>query len=224
MSGAAASEYSAADACRRLWHAFATSGLPHRSLAAVRPLIARFDRVIRYLPPNARILDIGCGSGLLLALVQSYVPVRLGIGVDVNAQAIAAGRRMAEANALPFNFRIGATAQDWPSETFDVVMMVDVLHHIPAQFRKDVVAAALTRVAPGGLLIYKDMCCRPAYRRLWNQFHDLALAQQVVVVEPIEHVIGWIREAGFVSVASERYVGAGLYGHELEVFRRPVAA
>src|SRR5262249_12640351 len=128
---------------------------------------------------------------------------------------------MATANAAPLHFIRGSSPADWPSDTFDLVAMVDVLHHIPGEDRRSVVAAALDRGAPGGLFLYKDMCRRPALRRLWNQLQDLSLARQLVVVEPVETVVGWVHEQGFISVASERYVGAGLYGHELEVFRRP---
>src|SRR5262249_18563134 len=150
MSGMAApGDYRMGDACRRLWRAYGSGGLPHRLLATVRPLIARFDRVIRYVPKDARILDIGCGSGLLLALVQSYSSTQSAVGVDVNAAAIAAAEQMAADNAFPFHFRLGAEPSDWPAETFDVVLMVDVLHHIPAALRRPIVTAALSRVRPG---------------------------------------------------------------------------
>jgi 2-polyprenyl-3-methyl-5-hydroxy-6-metoxy-1,4-benzoquinol methylase len=217
-------DYDVAGARRLLWQAYRTSNLGQRLLAALRPSIARFDRVICHIPPEARTLDIGCGNGLLLALAQRYADLRLGIGIDRNAAAIAAARRMAVSLPIPLSFRLGATAEDWPAENFDVVMMIDVLHHIPQAARQAMIEAALGRVAPGGLFIYKDMCRRPVLRRLWNQLHDLILARQLVVVEPIENVIGWVTASGFAPVASERYVGAGLYGHELEVFGCPSAA
>jgi 2-polyprenyl-3-methyl-5-hydroxy-6-metoxy-1,4-benzoquinol methylase len=193
-------------------------------LASVRPLIARFDRVVDHIPPGSRLLDIGCGNGLLLALAGSYAEAGPGVGVDSNADAIAAARRMASARSRPLTFQVGASATDWPAGTFDVVMMVDVLHHVPPAARRDLVFAALARVVPGGLFIYKDMCRRPLFRRLWNQLHDLVLARQLVAVEPIENVVDWIARAGFAPVASERYVGAAVYGHELEVWRHKANA
>lgn len=220
-SSPTAIDYSMTRACRQLWRAYGSSAMAHRLLAAVRPFIACFDRIIGYVPPGASILDIGCGSGLLLALIQLHRPVRQAVGVDVNAKAIAAAESMTAANGFPFSFHVSESASGWPQETFDVVLMIDVLHHVPAASRRDVIAAALARISPNGLFIYKDMCARPAFRRIWNQCHDLILAQQLVTVEPIEHVVDWVVTAGFSRLTSQRYVGAAFYGHELEVFRRP---
>jgi len=206
-----------------LWQAYASSGLANRSLAALRPLIARFDRLLPLVPRDRRVLEIGCGNGLLLLLLHKCGSLREGLGIDINAAAIAGAQRAAQANRLPIVFRQCATPEDWPDERFDVVLLVDVLHHVPRPLRRPMIEAALARVAAGGLLIYKDMCRQPMLRRLWNQLHDIVLARQLVSVEPIEHVLSWATAAGFISVASERYVGAGLYGHELEVLRRQTA-
>jgi 2-polyprenyl-3-methyl-5-hydroxy-6-metoxy-1,4-benzoquinol methylase len=215
------SGYGALAAVRLLWRVYAASGLPIRALAALRPLIARIDRVVAVIPNHRRVLEIGCGTGLLLFLLHWRGLLREGVGLDINAAAIAGAQRVARAGNLPIEFHRSTTLHDWPAEQFDVVLMVDVLHHVPRAWRRQTIEAALARVAAGGLFIYKDMCRRPVLRRLWNQLHDLLLAGQLVSVEPIERVLDWAKAAGFVSVTSERYVGAGLYGHELEVLRRP---
>jgi 2-polyprenyl-3-methyl-5-hydroxy-6-metoxy-1,4-benzoquinol methylase len=210
-------------ASRLLWQVYAASGLLIRALTALRPLIARFDRLVAVIPNQPNVLEIGCGTGLLLFLLHRQGLLREGVGLDIDAAAIAAAQRAAQARKLPIEFHRSITLRDWPVEQFDLVLMVDVLHHVPRASRRQMIEAALARVTAGGLFIYKDMCRRPVFRRLWNQLHDLILARQLVSVEPIEHVLGWAAAAGFVSMTSERYVGAGLYGHELEVLRRRVA-
>jgi 2-polyprenyl-3-methyl-5-hydroxy-6-metoxy-1,4-benzoquinol methylase len=212
--------YGALAACRLLWQVYASSGLPIRVLATLRPLIARFDRLVGAIPNHARVLEIGCGTGQLLFLLHRHGLLREGVGLDISAAAIAAAQRAAQEHELPVQFHRSTTWRDWPVGQFDVVLMVDVLHHVPRPLRRQMTEAALARVADGGLFIYKDMCRRPMLRRLWNQMHDLILAGQLVSVEPIEHVLGWASAAGFFPVTSERYVGAGLYGHELEVLHR----
>ena len=207
-------------ASRALWQAYASCGPAYRALAALRPLIARLDRRVAFIPDDPRVLDIGCGTGVLLFLLHRQGALREGVGIDINGAAIAAAQRVAQGGMAPIVFQRCTGLRDWPVAQFDVVLMVDVLHHVPRPLRRPMIEAALARVGAGGRFIYKDMCRRPVPRRLWNQVHDLLLARQVVFVEPIEHVLGWAAAAGFVSMASERYVGAGLYGHELEVLQR----
>lgn len=210
-------------ASRMLWQTYGSSGWGNRALAALRPLIARFDQLFAFIPDDRRVLDIGCGNGVVLCLLHRHRLLSEGVGIDINAAAIAAAQRAAQARRLPIVFHRSTTFGDWPAEEFDVVLMIDVLHHVPRALRRQMIEAALARVAAGGLFIYKDMCRRPVLRRWWNQMHDLLLARQMVSVEPIEHVLGWAAAAGFVSMASERYVGVGLYGHELEVLYRHTA-
>lgn len=213
--------YDTGASSRLLWEAYGKSGRAQRLLAAARPYIARFDRVMPYMPDQGRVLDIGCGNGLLLTLAHAHAHLREAVGIDVNARALAGARSMAARQGAPFTFVQASDPKDWPAGTFDAVLMMDVMHHVPKAARPALIQAAADRVAPGGVFVYKDMCGMPFARWVWNQVHDLLLASQWVQVEPIEHVIGWAKKAGLHTSVSERYVGAGLYGHELEVFRRP---
>lgn len=214
--------YQLIDACKLLWNSYRGCSIAQRSLSAARPLIAPFDRIVDHIPSGARVLDIGCGNGLLLVLLNHYAGIRSGVGVDINPAAVAAAHEMASACSLPLSFRTISGERDLPPEVFNVVVISDVLHHVPVGLRQSLMSAAMERVAPGGCLIYKDMCQRPSVRRWWNQLHDLLLTREIVRVEPIEHVIAWVSRSGFAREISERYVGVVLYGHELEIFRCPL--
>lgn len=62
----------------------------------------RAERMIRRLAANgpSSVLDIGCGWGQFMMRVLDAVPGAAGVGVDVNGEDLARGRREAEARGL----------------------------------------------------------------------------------------------------------------------------
>jgi 2-polyprenyl-6-hydroxyphenyl methylase/3-demethylubiquinone-9 3-methyltransferase len=97
-----------------------------------------------------RMLDIGCGGGIL-----SEPLARLGaavVGVDPAEENIAAARAHAEDGGLAVDYR-AATAEELAEagETFDVVLAMEVVEHVAdvASF----VSSCASMVKPGGLMI-----------------------------------------------------------------------
>lgn len=76
------------------------------------------------IPPNARILDIGCGPGVFLQELLKRKPLRA-VGVDVSCRAVEAARsRGVEAEVIE------AGAEMRHLGTFDFVTLFEVLEHI----------------------------------------------------------------------------------------------
>lgn len=113
-----------------------------------------FDRRVRVLsaelatrlPENARVLDIGCGSGDMAVAIMAARPDVSIDGVDVLVRpGTAIEVREYDGETIPY-----------PDGSYDVAMLVDVLHHTddPAS-----VLAEAARVASHGVLIkdhYRD--------------------------------------------------------------------
>lgn len=206
--------------CREIWRGYALAPLPRRLLAALRPLICPFAPLVAQVPSGSRVLDIGCGNGLLLWTLARHGRVREGVGIDVAPSAVKVAQRVAASQSLPLRFRLAATTDDEATDPFDVVCLVDVMHHVPLAQRRRFLLDALARVGHQGRLVLKDMCHRPAWRVAWNWLHDLLLARQWVHVMPLDEMLGWAREAGFEVAARGSHVAAGVYGHEWAVLRR----
>ncbi len=192
-----------------------------RALQSLRPYICPFEALLPWVPEGGRMLDIGCGAGLFLGLVGQARPEITAIGFDASRGAIAAAQQMARQHFSGgrIDFRYSAVEEPWPAGPFDAVSIVDVLHHIPAAGQRAVVEQALAHVAPGGVLIYKDMANRPVLKAGWNRLHDLIMARQWIRYRPIEEVRAWVEQAGG-TVIHRAARSMGPYAHELLVVRQ----
>jgi SAM-dependent methyltransferase len=109
---------------------------------------AVFDRRIEvltrtladFIPANARVLDIGCGSGTLAKRIMALRPDVTIEGIDVLVRP---------GTEIPVTEFDGDTIP-WEDGHFDIALFVDVLHHTEAPAR---LLAEAKRVSKGGIVI-----------------------------------------------------------------------
>jgi SAM-dependent methyltransferase len=191
-----------------------------RTLSACRPYVCPFDSIVRFVPKQARILDFGCGTGAVLALLAAMDRVEHGVGCDISEFAVDVARVAArQLGTARLEFLKIADLRDVPSGVFNVVLMVDVLHHIPEGRRSEAIAIAARRIAPGGVFIYKDMTDRPLWRRWAHTLDDLIFAHEFVHQVPPKRVEEWAHREGLTLEHAE-YLPRLVYGNILRVFRK----
>jgi ubiquinone biosynthesis O-methyltransferase len=129
---------------------------PFATLEAFTP--ARFEYFrdvittrLRLEPGGLRILDIGCGGGLL-AERFSRTGARV-TGIDPSAPSLQAAREHARAADLDIDYRQGL-AEELPFDdaSFDLVYCCDTLEHVTSTDRA--VAEAVRVLKPGGHYLY----------------------------------------------------------------------
>lgn len=103
------------------------------------------DHVLACLPPGGRILDVGCGSGSLLAHLAGRAGYRAGIELSAGAAKAAA-----EVADEVLNLAVTGPLPLAPA-SFDVVVCADVLEHLADPAAALSSAAALCR--PGGAVV-----------------------------------------------------------------------
>ena len=193
-----------------------------RFIQGYRLFLCPFEALIEVVPAEARVLDVGCGGGLFLALLAATGRISQGVGFDASRTAIEVAQRLGP--NLPAGSRLRfvrrGVGEPWPEELFDVVSMVDLMHHVPPSEQAKALAKAARHVAPGGLLLYKDVSEGPAWRAWASRLHDLVIARQWIHIVPFATVVRWAEAAGLKTERHAR-IDVLWYGHELGVFRRP---
>lgn len=110
------------------------------------------------LPPGARVLDVGCGTGANGQVLAGGG--RFAVGLDLSPVPLGLQGAMGRGHAA--RLRGDATRLPFPSGAFDMVVALDVLEHIDDD---GAAAAELVRVLrPGGVLIVFV----PALQLLWG--------------------------------------------------------
>ena len=188
-----------------------------------RPYVCPLGPIIEAVPVGAKVLDIGCGGGLFLGLLAHFDNKIEGVGFDASSKAIAVARIMAEHH--PAISRLKFLQQDidknWPDGPFDVISMIDVLHHVPLNAQLDVFRKAVAHVKPGGMFLFKDIATTPCWRAMANQLHDLILAQQWVQHIPQARILEWAAESDLTLAGNTpRHINALWYAHEFMIFKK----
>jgi 2-polyprenyl-3-methyl-5-hydroxy-6-metoxy-1,4-benzoquinol methylase len=187
----------------------------------LRPYICPFHILLNHIPPEANILDAGCGAGLFIFLLVRLGRIRSAVGFDTDPNAIAVAQQLAArisaSGAIRFEHRDANSA--WPPGTFDVVSLIDVIHHIQSKDQTTMLANAIEHVADGGILLYKDMASRPLWRAWANRLHDLISAGDWIKYLELNQVIDVAQRSG-LRLEETGTINMLWYRHEWCVFRR----
>jgi 2-polyprenyl-6-hydroxyphenyl methylase/3-demethylubiquinone-9 3-methyltransferase len=129
---------------------------PMRPLHMMNPVRAGWvtERIARRFGgcDGVRVLDIGCGAGLLSeSLAKAGCDV---LGLDASAEAIAAAQVHATGQELSLRYQAGA-AEDLAGEKFPVITALEVIEHVaePAAF----IATLAGLLEPGGMLFLSTL-------------------------------------------------------------------
>jgi 2-polyprenyl-3-methyl-5-hydroxy-6-metoxy-1,4-benzoquinol methylase len=158
-----------------------------RRIARALPLVERLYAGVRFtilrpkllsvmdllLPDEGRILDVGCGFGLFAAYFGQTHRTRSVVGVDPDARRVDLARRVAKTLDLAqHEFHVGDIRSADVHGPFDAAYVLDVMHHIPSRDQRAVLRRLRDLLAPGGVLLIKDITTEPRHELLFTELLD----------------------------------------------------
>jgi ubiquinone/menaquinone biosynthesis C-methylase UbiE len=174
------------------------------------------------LERGERVLDVGCGTGVLTRLAAEAVgPGGLAVGIDPGPTMIGVARLKATRTHSRATFELGVIERlAFVGDAFDVVLSSFMFHHLPADVKRAGLAEVWRVLKPSGRLVLVDFdTTRPIARLMF------AIVRMVPTYARMLHAAGdpvpLLRAAGFVDVA---VAGSWLGAATFWVARKPVVA
>ena len=131
---------------------------PWAELALVPVILPMLDGVVEKLEAGARVVDVGCGSGVALTALARAFPASRFVGYDLSTYAIDRAReKVAQAGLDNVEIVLGR-AEELPADgSFDLALTFDCLHDMTRP--DDALAAVRAALADDGTLLVKEIRC-----------------------------------------------------------------
>jgi 2-polyprenyl-3-methyl-5-hydroxy-6-metoxy-1,4-benzoquinol methylase len=112
------------------------------------------QRMIAWIPQAQKILEVGCGEGAMTERIARIYPTASVTAIDITPNV----GRLFRGRSSGVTFRqetVEALAAREPA-AFDLIVLADVIHHVPAEGRLSLMRAIEQALTPNGSLVFKD--------------------------------------------------------------------
>lgn len=206
-------------AARQALRRFRSQALSTRAHVNLRWLSCPFAAVEAELPRSGRVLEIGCGHGLFTLYAALASPERQLLGVDVDADKVAAAA--AACTGVP-NIAVAEVPEGWaPAGAWDAIAIIDVLYLLGPAAGVALIDACAASLAPGGRMVVKEIATGPRWKYRLAVGQELAATRVTHITQgdtvaflPPEDISSRLTAAG-LEVASRRLDRGYPYPHLL---------
>jgi 2-polyprenyl-3-methyl-5-hydroxy-6-metoxy-1,4-benzoquinol methylase len=136
-----------------------------------------YERMAAYVPKSGKVLDVGCGHGLLAMEMALSEPNRTVLATDHDVARIALAKQAANSGKgianLKFEVSTGSPVADVGAEgKFDAIMMIDFLHYFSPEQQDAMIAKAFANLQVGGWLLAREVNQQGGLISKLNQFYE----------------------------------------------------
>lgn len=185
---------------------------------AYRPYVCPFELLMGAIPHGAKVVDIGCGNGSLLAVVGHFLKPAALAGLEVKQSLVDQARKVLTPYQAKIELFDGANLPDWMGE-YSHVVLNDVLHHVPKAQQKKFIESIVDKMAPHATLVLKDIDADHAVLCLFNKLHDFILSKEVGDERGARELASWLSQLKG-KITSQVYKRTLVYPHILFTFQK----
>lgn len=188
-------------------------------------------RVLRFTPrAPRRVLDLGCGDGIILATVLEAFPEATGIALDFSPLMLEQARaRLAVFTSRATTVEADLQTPAWRAKVqgpFDAILSGLAIHHLVHERKRELYGEIFEILTPGGLFLnsehvaslsprgeelFNDAMTEHLYQRRRERGEDVTLDQvqrdflerpdrAANILAPVDEQCRWLRDIGFQEV------------------------
>lgn len=127
-----------------------------------------YKQLAQRLPVKTPVIDIGCGRGQTLLLLQQLQPNLTGVGIDWDSKKIAMCQQLGKAN---LRWQQG-DIRTCPYPNGGTILMLDVLHYNEYKTQDAMLHRAIAALEDGGTLVIRDIDSQAGWRAKVNMWQE----------------------------------------------------
>ncbi len=150
---------------------------------------------------KSHVLEIGCGSGPISIIVANYLKKGYFLGMDISPASIKNLNELFK-NKINVDFVSKDVNEFYTDKKFDIILMADVLEHIPIEIHEQTIKKISENCKEGGILIIN---IPNAEFINWQKENEPNILQ--IIDQPLSssHVCGITNKFNFVLQNAEKH-------------------
>lgn len=188
-----------------------------RSSRSMEPLLAPFVREVAQRHRPARLIDVGCGSGIYLRRAAEAVPSLTATGIDLDSTVVEEAQRNITGWGLGSRVSVRrGDLLDPPADLrgpWDMALLLQNVYYFPAADRAVALGRLRELLAPGGVALVATVVADPTSAMAAHMDVVLQSTAGTFALPTANGLRQDLLEAGFTDVCQRRLVpGQPVYG------------